>query len=294
MRIFLTGATGFIGTAVVSQLINSGHQVLGLTRSEQGAEALTAAGAVAHFGNIEDLDSLRRGASQSDGVIHTAFDHDFSHFLANCEKDRLAIEAMGDVLAGTQKPLIITSGVGMGSTGTHALATEDYFNPEHPNPRKASELAGLALSQQGVNVSVVRLSQVHNPLKQGLITPLIELARQKGVSAYVGDGENRWSAVHLGDAARLYLLALEKNVAGSRYHAVAEEGISMRTLAETLGRVLKLPVVRLEIEEAAEHFGWMGAFVNHDMSASSALTRTRLNWQPSGPALVTDLEQLAV
>lgn len=293
MRIFLTGATGFIGTAVVSQLLAAGHQVLGLTRSEQGAEALNAAGAVAHFGNIEDLDSLRRGASQSDGVIHTAFDHDFSNFLANCEKDRLAIEAMGDVLAGTQKPLIITSGVGMGSTGNNVLATEDYFNPEHPNPRRASELAGLALSARGVNVSVVRLSQVHNPLKQGLITPLIELARQKGVSAYVGDGENRWSAVPLDDAARLYLLALEKNVAGSRYHAVAEEGVSMRTLAETLGRVLKLPVVRLEAEQAAEHFGWMGAFVNHDMSASSALTRARLNWQPLGPALVTDLEQLA-
>ncbi|MEG3132703.1 SDR family oxidoreductase [Rouxiella sp. T17] len=293
MRIFLTGATGFIGTAVVSQLLAAGHQVLGLTRSEQGAEALTAAGAVAHFGDIEELDSLRRGASQSDGVIHTAFDHDFSNFLANCEKDRLAIEAMGDVLAGTQKPLIITSGVGMGSTGNNALATEDYFNPEHPNPRRASELAGRALSARGVNVSVVRLSQVHNPLKQGLITPLIELARQKGVSAYVGDGENRWSAVPLDDAARLYLLALEKNVAGSRYHAVAEEGVSMRTLAETLGRVLKLPVVRLEAEQAAEHFGWMGAFVNHDMSASSALTRARLNWQPLGPALVTDLEQLA-
>lgn len=201
---------------------------------------------------------------------------------------------MGAVLEGSQRPLIITSGVGMGSTGHHSLATEDDFNPDHPNPRKASELAGIAVAQRGVNVTVVRLSQVHDPVKQGLITPLIELAIQKGVSAYVEDGHNRWSAVHISDAARLYVLALEKNVAGSRYHAVAEEGITMRTIAETIGRTLNLPVKRIEATEALAHFGWMSAFVSHDMSASSALTQTRLGWQPTGPRLIADLEKMRV
>lgn len=205
MRIFLTGATGFIGTALVAQLISNGHQVLGLTRTSASAKILAAAGAEAHFGNIEDLDSLRSGAMLCDGVIHTAFDHDFSNFVANCEKDRQAITAVAEVLKGTQRPLIITSGVGMGSGQQNTPAVETHFNAQHANPRKASELAGLEALNNGVNVSVVRLSQVHNPIKQGLITPLIEIARQKGVSAYVDDGQNRWSAVHISDAAVLYV-----------------------------------------------------------------------------------------
>jgi len=294
MRIFLTGATGFIGTAVIRELQASGHQVLGLTRSERGAQALAAAGVEAFYGNIEDPESLRRGAAMADGVIHTAFNHDFTTLTANCERDAQAIEALGSALQGSQRPLLITSGVGMGASGHNALAHEDYFNPDHPNPRKASELAGIAVAQRGVNLSVIRLSQVHDPVKQGLISPLIELAREKGVSAYVGDGQNRWSAVHLSDAAKLYVLALEKNIAGSRYHAVAEEGIPMRTIAETIGRILNIPVKQIDAEDAPAHFGWMNIFIGHDMSASSALTQQRLAWRPTGPGLIADLESMRI
>ena len=292
MRIFLTGATGFIGKAVAAQLMAVGHQVIGLTRSQQGAETLAAAGVEAHFGDLEDLDSLRGGAASSDGVIHTAFNHDFSTFIANCEKDQLAIGAMAGVLKGTQRPLLITSAVGLGSSGQNVLAVENYFNAEHQNPRKASELAGINALKEGVNVSVIRLSQVHDPLKQGLITPLIEIARQKGFSAYPEDGQNCWSAVHLSDAALLYVLALEKNIAGSRYHAVAEEGITMRKIAETIGYILDVPVVSIDAAKTAEHFGWMSKFVAQDMSASGAITQQQLKWQPQGPDLVSDLERM--
>ncbi|MBW5813997.1 SDR family oxidoreductase [Yersinia kristensenii] len=294
MRVFLTGATGFIGKAVVRELLAAGHQVLGLTRSKQGADSLAAAGVEAHLGDIEDLNSLQRGADLADAVIHTAFNHDFSTFVANCERDRQAIEAMGAVLEGSQRPLIITSSVGMGAIGANTLAVEDYFNSAHSNPRKASELAGIAVTERGGNVSVVRLSQVHDTVMQGLITPLIELAQQKGVSAYVDKGQNRWPAVHINDAARLYILALEKNVAGSRYHAVAEEGISMHIIAETIGRILKVPVISIPANEAPAHFGWLSVFANHDMSASSALTQMRLAWQPTGPSLIADLEKMRV
>jgi nucleoside-diphosphate-sugar epimerase len=292
MRIFLTGATGFIGTALVTQLIATGYRVVGLTRTQAGAESLAAAGAEAYFGDIEDLDSLRRGAMLCDGVIHTAFDHDFSNFVANCEKDRQAITAMAEVLQGTQRPLIITSGVGMGSGQQNTPAVETHFNAQHENPRKASELAGLEALNNGVNVSVVRLSQVHNPIKQGLITPLIDIARQKGVSAYVDDGQNRWSAVHISDAAVLYVLALQKNQPGSRYHAVAEEGITMREIAETIAHALEVPAVCLNRSQAADHFGWMDKFVAQDMSASSLLTQQSLAWQPKGPGLIDDLKQM--
>lgn len=294
MRIFLTGATGFIGTAVATQLLAAGYQVTGLARSQQGAERLVAAGIEAFPGDIADSETLRRGAMLSDGVIHTAFNHDFSTFIANCEQDRLAINVMAEALKGTERPLIITSGVAMGSMGQHTPAVENQFNPEHQNPRKASELAAMDALEEGVNVSVMRLSQVHDTYKQGLITLLIDLARQKGVSAYIDAGENRWSAVHLSDAALLYVLALKKNSAGSRYHAVAEEGITMRKIAETIGHILAVPVVRLETANAAEHFGWMSKFVVQDMSASSAITQARLGWQPKGPGLIADLVQMRI
>jgi nucleoside-diphosphate-sugar epimerase len=292
MRIFLTGATGFIGSAIVPELINAGHQVLGLTRSETGAQALIAAGAEAHRGDLEDPESLRRGAAMADGVIHTAFNHDFSNFVAICELDRRVIEAMGSVLVGSDRPFVITSGTGMGNAVPGQPAIEENFNPNHPNPRKASELAGVSVADRGVNVTVVRLPQIHDRVKQGLITYAIKLAREKGVSAYVGDGRNRWPAAHVLDTARLYRLALEKQKAGSRYHAVAEEGVPVRDIAEVIGRGLKVPVVSLSPEEAPAHFGWLSAFVGYDMPASSAQTQERLGWRPTGPGLIADLEQM--
>ena len=292
MRIFLTGATGFIGSAIIPELIGAGHQVLGLTRSDAGAKALIAAGAEPHHGNLEDLESLRSGAANSDGVIHCAFDHNFSDFVAICEKDRQAIEAMGDVLAGSDRPFVITSGTGMGNSAPGEPASEDHFNPDHPNPRKASELAGVAVAERGVNVSVVRLPQVHDPVKQGLVTYAVQVAREKGVSAYIGDGLNRWPAAHVLDVARLYRLAFEKHEAGSRYNAVAEEGIPAREIAEVLARGLNVPAVSLSQDEAAAHFGWLATFVGWDMPASSALTQQRLGWHPTGPGLLADLEAM--
>ena len=292
MHVFVTGATGFIGSAVVPELIKAGHQVLGLTRSEAGAQALSAAGAEVHRGNLEDVESLRSGAALSDGVIHLAFNHDFSKFAENCELDRRAIEALGAALAGSDRPLVITSGTGMGTAVPGQPGTEDVFNRNNPNPRKISELTGVVVAERGVNVSVVRLPQVHDPVKQGLITPLVQVAREKGVSAYVGDGLNRWPAAHVLDVARLYRLALEKGEAGSRYHAVDEEGVPAREIAEALGRGLKVPVVSKSPEEAGEHFGWLGMFVGLDMPASSALTQKRLGWHPTGPGLIADLDQM--
>ena len=291
MRIFLTGATGFIGSALVPELIKAGHQVVGVTRSDAGAQALVDAGAEVHRAALEDPESLRSGAAKADGVIHTAFDHDFSKFVENCEKDKRAIAALGSALAGSDRPLIITSGTGMGSAQHGEPATEDVFNSRHANPRIASELAGNALLEAGINVSVVRLPQVHNPLKQGLITPLIAIAREKGVVAYVGEGLNRWPAGHLSDAARLYRLAVEARERGARYHAVGEEGVSSREIAEALGRGLNLPVASIAPEEAAAHFGWMAMFVGLDMPASSARTQARLGWHPEGPTLIADLDE---
>jgi nucleoside-diphosphate-sugar epimerase len=292
MRIFVTGATGFIGSAIVPELINAGHQVLGLTRSDAGAQALVAAGAEMHRGDLEDLESLRSGAAESDGVIHTAFDHDFSKFLANCEKDRRAIEALGDALAGSDRPLIITSGTGMGNIVPGQPASEDIYNPDHPNPRKASELAAASVAARGVNVSVVRLPQVHNTVKQGLVTYAIAVARENGVSAYVGDGLNRYSAAHVLDTARLYRLALEKQKPGARYHAVAEEGVPFRDIAEVIGRGLNVPLVAMSPEAAVAHFGWLAMFAGLDLPASSAQTQERLGWRPVGAGLIADLEQM--
>lgn len=294
MRIFVTGATGFIGSTIVRELLQAGHAVLGLTRSEAGAQSLAALDVQAHRGDIEDLDSLRRGADMADGVIHTAFNHDFSQFVTNCENDRAAITAMGEVLQGSRRPLLITSGTGMGATGHGQPASEDAYDPSHPNPRKASEEAGMALLERDVHVSVVRLPQVHDPLRQGLISPLIEVARQKGVSAFIGEGRNRWPAVHVSDAARVYVLALHKALqqehpAGSRYHAVAEEGIAMRSIAEEIGRGLGVPVQGIATADASAHFGWLAAFAGYDMPASGTLTRQRLGWEPKGPDLLSDL-----
>lgn len=292
MRVFLTGATGFIGSRIVPELIAAGHQVLGLTRSDAGAAVLTAAGAEPHRGDIEDLDSLRSGAVGSDAIIHTAFDHDFSNFVANCEKDRRVIETLGEALKESDRPLLITSGVGMGGGKPGQPATEDVFDRSHPNPRIASEDAGEALKAAGVDVRVIRLPQVHDPVKQGLITPLVEITREQGVSAYVGDGANRWSAAHVLDVAQLYRLALEKGDKNARYNAVAEEGVSSRAIAEALGAGLGLPVVSLSPEEAPAHFGWMAMFAGLDMFASSALTRAALGWTPTGPSLIEDLRAM--
>ncbi len=293
MRVFVTGATGFVGSAVVQDLIKAGHTVLGLTRSDKGAAALLAAGAVAHRGDLEDLDSLRSGAAASDGVIHTAFNHDFSKFVENCEWDRRVIEALGDALTGSDRPLVITSGTGMGTKVPGQPSTEDHFDPNHPNPRVASEFAAEAVAGRGIRVSVVRLPQVHNTVKQGLVTPVIEVARQKGVSGYVGDGLNRWPAVHLLDAAPVYRLAIEKGVAGARYHAVAEEGVTARAIAEAIGRGLKIPAVSMSPEEAAGYFGWLGMFAGMDMPASSTLTQERLGWHPTQTVgMIEDLDHM--
>jgi nucleoside-diphosphate-sugar epimerase len=292
MRVFVTGATGFIGSSIVQELLNAGHQVLGLARNDNAADALRRLGVDPHRGDLTDLASLAAGARSCDGVIHTAFDHDFSNFVANCDKDRRAIEALGGALQGTDRPLIITSGTGMGNAEEGQPATEDVFNINHPNPRKTSELAGAAMSAAGVNVSVVRLPQVHDPVKQGLITPAVALAREKGVSAYVGDGLNRWPAAHRLDVAHLYLLALEKHQPGARYHAVAEEGIPVRDIAEVIGQGLNVPVVSLSPEEAVNHFGWLAAFAGMDFPASSAQTRQLLGWNPTGPGLIADLKKM--
>jgi nucleoside-diphosphate-sugar epimerase len=292
MRIFLTGATGFIGSRIVPELLRAGHQVLGMTRSDAGARALAAAGAEVHRGELEDPGSLRSGAANADAVIHTAFDHDFANFVANCEKDGRAIKALGSVLAGSDRPLLITSGTGTGSRDDGQPATEDVFNTAHPNPRIASEIAGNDLLEAGVAVSVVRLPQVHDTTRQGLVSPLIEVARAKGVSAYVGEGRNRWPGAHVLDVARLYRLAIEQCSPGSRYHAVDEEGVAARDIAEAIAAGLGVPSESIPAGEAADHFGWLGAFVALDLSASSAWTRKALGWEPTGPKLLDDLERM--
>jgi nucleoside-diphosphate-sugar epimerase len=293
MHVFVTGATGFIGTAVIQDLIKARHTVLGLTRSDKGAEALAAAGAEIHRGDLEDLDSLRKGAAASDGVIHLGFIHDFSRFQEVCEADRRAIAAMGDALANSDRPFVITSGTGMGTKVPGQPATEDHFDANHPNPRAGSEIAAEAVADRGVRVTVVRLPQVHNTEKQGLVTPVIAISREKGVAAYVGDGLKRWPAVHVLDAAPVYRLALEKGPNRARYHAVDEEGVTAKAIAEAIGRGLKIPVVSLSPEQVGGHFGWMGMFAAMDMPASSALTQQRLGWHPTQrTGMIEDLDHM--
>jgi len=292
MRIFVTGATGFIGSALVPELIGAGHQVLGLTRSDEGAERLKTAGAEVHRGDLEQPETLRAGAEKADAVIHLAFDHDFSRFQANAEKDQRNIAAMGDALLGSDRPLLITSGVGLGIRKPGELGTEDYFDKHHPNPRIASELAGETQLQRGVNVSVMRLPQVHDTEKQGLIPYFTALAKEKGVSAYVGEGTNRFAACHVSSCAQVYRLAIERGERGARWNAVQEEGVAMKPIAEALARGLKVPTKSLTPEEVPAHFGWMAMFAGADIVASSAMTQQKLGWKPFGPDLITDLNNM--
>lgn len=287
MKVFVTGASGFVGAAVVQELLQAGHQVLGLARSDASAQALTAAGAQVQRGDLGDLDSLKRGAAAADGVIHLAFNHDFSQYHAAAATDQHAIEALGSVLAGSDRHLVVTAGLAGFEPGH--LATEDDVPAAFA---RTSEPVALALVPQGVRASVVRLApSVHDRGDHGFVPYLIEVARQKGEAAYIGEGLNRWPAVHRLDAARLFRLALENGSAGARYHGVGDEGIAFRDLAAVIGRHLNVPVVSKSAEEAAGHFDWMARFAGLDMAASSLLTQQQLSWHPSHPGLLADLEQ---
>lgn len=292
MRVFVTGATGFVGSAIVRELLGAGHRVLGLARSDAATSSLTAAGADVHQGSLEDLDRLKTAAAAADGVIHTAFIHDFSNMAASAEIDRLAIETLGSALEGSGRPFVVTSAIGLLTPGR--VGTED----DAPDPnsvgahRLASERTALLLTSQGVRVSVVRLPpSVHGDGDHGFVPALIRIAREKKVSAYVGEGRNRWSAVHRLDAAHLYRLALEKASAGARFHGVAEEGVLTRDIAEIIGQRLQVPVISKSSAEAADHFGWLARFFANDLPASSTRTEERLGWQPRQHGLIVDLQR---
>lgn len=291
MRVFVTGATGFIGSAVVQEFIQAGHSVLGLARSDAAAASIAAAGAQVHAGALDDLESLSRGAAGCDAVVHTAFIHDFANFPAAAATDVRAIEALGEVLAGSDKPLVVTSGTALVAPG-RVVSEEDEPDPALTAtwPRKSEETA-LATLRRGVRASVVRLPpSVHGEGDHGFIPRLIDVAREKKVSAYVGEGLNRWAAVHRLDAARIFRLATEKNSAGARYHGVADEGVPFRAIAGIIGRHLNLPVVSKSEHEAAEHFGFLGVFAALDIPASTKLTEERLGWRPIEPGLLADLD----
>jgi nucleoside-diphosphate-sugar epimerase len=290
MRVFVTGAAGFIGAATTAELIANGHQVVGLARSDANAEALKKLGAEVHRGSLEDLDSLKSGAANADGVIHCAFIHDFAKFAENGQIDKHAIEAMGDVLAGSNKPFIVTSGTGLIAPGM--TVTEDMRREGSAFTPRVSEQAGLAYASRGVRAMAIRLPQVHGADgKAGLITYLVEGARAKGAAAYVGDGSARWAAAHRSDVARLYRLALEKGTADGIYHAVGEEGVSMREIIEVIARALNVSAVSIKLEEAGDYYGPLAMFAGLDMPASSAKTQTELGWKPTGIGLIADIGQ---
>jgi nucleoside-diphosphate-sugar epimerase len=289
MRVFVTGATGFIGSAVVRELIDDGHDVVGLARSDQAAAATQAAGAEVQRGALDDLDSLRSGAATADAAIHTAYIHDFSQMERAAQTDLRAIETLGTALEGSGRPLVITTGTALIKPGQ--VATEEDSAGPDAHPRLGAEQTALALAARGVRSSIVRPgASVHGEGDHGFVPVLIDIARTNGASAYIGNGRNRWPAVHRLDAARLYRLALEKGPAGSVFHAVADEGVPTREIAEVIGRHLHVPVISIAPEDAAEHFGWIGAFFALDAPASSALTQERLGWQPTHPGLIEDLE----
>ncbi len=289
MRVFVTGATGFIGTAIVKELISAGHQVLGLARSDASAKKLIEAGAAVHHGDLENLESLRSGTTQSDGVIHAGFIHDFTRFAEVCAVDKLAIETMGNLLVGSNRPLIVTSGTALVSPGK--LATEDIIPPFNPAWPRASERAADEVAAQGVHAAAIRLSpSVHGEGDyHGFIPILIRTAREKGVSAYIGEGNNRWNAVHRLDAAHLYRLALENATPGAHYHGSAEESITVREIAEAIGRQLNIPVISIAPDKAPAHFGWFAHMAAIDCPASSKLTQERLHWHPKHSTLLTDI-----
>lgn len=295
MRVFVTGASGFIGLAVTRDLIAAGHKVIGLCRSEAKAQALADVGAEVYRGSIDDLDGLKPGLARADGVIHLAFKHDFANFVANCRDDRRVITWLGAALAGSSRPFLVTSGTGLANTVPGQSATEDNaILGSDLHPRAISEEAAADVAALGVNVSVVRLPQVHDPRRQGLISPMIDIFRQKGACAFVGDGQTRWTAAHVLDVARLYRLGIEKAEPNAKYHAVAEEGVTLGAIAEIIGKRLGLPVKSIAPHEAPAFFGWLATFTMHDVPASSAQTRLRLGWTPTGPGLLEDLAQLVI
>jgi nucleoside-diphosphate-sugar epimerase len=288
MRVFVTGASGFIGSAVVSELIDAGHEVLGLARSDASAQAVEAAGARVHRGDLENLESLRAGAQAADGVIHLAFNHDFTQYTGAADTDRRAIDTLGGVLAGSDRPFVVTSGLASFALG-RTMTEDDAVDPDSP---RASEQAALAFTPRGVRVAVLRLPpSVHGEGDHGFVPRLIDIANEKGVAGYPGDGSNRWPAVHRFDAARLFRLALESAPAGARLHAIGDEGVQVREIAGAIGRHLELPVTAISPEQAVDHFGWLGAFFSLDVPASSTLTRELLGWSPTRQGLLDDLEQ---